>query len=109
MNDGGCLEVNNPTIDVITLTFRDHQGLGDYLLNLGMFVVTLVLDYVTLPKALKEEFFSLDKIEEQQQINSETKQPKAYVQDEHCEITMVTEERNEMYWWCCCKRSEQDW
>ena len=57
MNDGDCLEVNDPiaTIDLITLTFRDHQG--DYLLNLGMFFVTLVLDYVLLQKDDKEEFF----------------------------------------------------
>ena len=60
MNDGGCLEVDDPTIDQITLTFRDHQG--DYLLSLERFVVTLVLDYVILPKEDKEEFFSLDKI-----------------------------------------------
>jgi len=46
MNDGGCLEVDDPTIDQITLTFRDHQG--DYLLSLERFTVTLVLDYVIL-------------------------------------------------------------
>ena len=60
MNDGGCLEVTDPTIDLITLTFKDQDG--DYLLNLTMFVVTFVLDYVVLPKEQKEEFFSLDKI-----------------------------------------------
>ena len=60
MNDGGCLQVDDPTIDLVTLTFRDQQG--DYLLSLYNFVVTLVLDYVSLPKPEKEEFFSLDKI-----------------------------------------------
>ena len=60
MNDGGCLQVDDPTIDLVTLTFRDEQG--DYLLSLYNFVVTLVLDYVSLPKPEKEEFFSLDKI-----------------------------------------------
>ena len=52
--------MDDPTIDQITLTFRDHQG--DYLLSLERFAVTLVLDYVILPKEDKEEFFSLDKI-----------------------------------------------
>ena len=60
MNDGGCLQVDDPTIDLVTLTFRDHQG--DYLLSLAQFVVTIVLDYVLLPKQEKPEFFSLDKI-----------------------------------------------
>ena len=59
MNDGGCLEVDDPTIDLITLAFKDQDG--DPLFNLGLFVVTLVLDYVALPKEEKEEFFSLDK------------------------------------------------
>ena len=60
MNDGGCLQVDDPTIDLVTLTFRDQQG--DYLLSLFQFVVTLVMDYASLPKPEKEEFFSLDKI-----------------------------------------------
>ena len=60
MNDGGCLEVNDPTIDLITLGFKDQDG--DHLLNLSLFVVTLILDYAVLPKEEKEEFFSLDKI-----------------------------------------------
>ena len=60
MNDGGCLAVDDPTIDLITLAFKDQDG--DPLFNLGLFVVTLVLDYVALPKEEKEEFFSLDKI-----------------------------------------------
>ena len=60
MNDGGCLQVDDPTIDLVTLTFRDHQG--DNLLSLAQFVVTFVLDYVLIPKQEKPEFFSLDKI-----------------------------------------------
>jgi hypothetical protein len=60
MNDGGCLQVDDPTIDLVTLSFRDHQG--DYLLSLAQFVVTFVLDYVLIPKQEKPEFFSLDKI-----------------------------------------------
>ena len=60
MNDGGCLEVTDPTIDLITLSFKDQDG--DPLYSLMDFVVTLVMDYVTVPKEEKEEFFSLDKI-----------------------------------------------
>ena len=52
--------MNDPMIDLITLTFKGHRE--DYLLNLGMFVVTIVLDYVVLLKEEKEQFFSLDKI-----------------------------------------------
>jgi len=59
-NDGGCLQVDDPTIDLVNLVFRDHHG--DHLLSLRRFVVTLVMDYVVLPKEEKPEFFSLDKI-----------------------------------------------
>ena len=59
-NDGGCLQVDDPTIDWVNLVFRDHHG--DHLLSLRRFIVTLVMDYVILPKEEKPEFFSLDKI-----------------------------------------------
>ena len=38
MDGFGCLEVNDPTIDLITLSFKDQEA--DHLLAMGMFVVT---------------------------------------------------------------------
>ena len=61
INDGGCSEVKNPMIDLITLSLSLSEIKMDHLLILGLFVVALILDSVTLPKEEKEDFFSLDK------------------------------------------------
>ena len=59
MNDGGCLEVNDPTIDLVTLAFKNQDG--DLLYSLGKFCCHSCSRLCHSTKAAHEEFFSWDK------------------------------------------------